>query len=58
MAGTRPMLFGISVILVSGFLLVDGTLGSGGLLPLLGLFVGLGISLFGLLYGVPPANSQ
>lgn len=56
MAGTRPTLFGIALILVSGFLLLDGAVG--GVVPMLGLFVGLVIAFLGMLYGIPPASSE
>lgn len=57
MAGTRPILFGIAVILVCGFAVIDSAIrGGSALLGWIGMFAGLGYAAFGLLYGVEPVS--
>lgn len=57
MAGTRPILFSIALILVCGFAVVDSAIrGGSALLGWLGMFAGLGYAAFGLLYGVEPVS--
>ena len=64
MAGTRPMLFGIAVILVSGFTLVHDLIrygreyGPNTEVVQIGMMTGLLISLLGLLYGTSAAGSS
>ncbi|WP_157971644.1 hypothetical protein [Halorussus litoreus] len=64
MAGTRPMLFGIAVILASGFILVHDAIRYGYELgPVTGiaqwgLLGGLAISFLGLLYGTASATQS
>ncbi|MFC4549680.1 MULTISPECIES: hypothetical protein [Halorussus] len=64
MAGTRPMLFSIAVILVSGFTLVHDLIrygreyGPNTEIAQIGMMAGLLISLFGVLYGASATGSS